>query len=118
VLLPVLDLLFLGGFVSVLETVVTFDLIVEMIFFPIELLLLRGSNVAAVHASISLLLSANGPVFSFELAIVTAKISSFTVDLAIYIVVASQYFGSTRMILAEVAGEAGQNGGGKHQAES
>lgn len=94
------------------------DLIVEMIFFSIESVLFTSGDMAVIEFGVSLLLFANGSVFRFELAIVAAKISSFTVDFAIYIVVASQYLGSTRMILAEVPCKAGQNGGGKHQAES
>lgn len=83
------------------------DLVVEAIFFTIEVHLLARGDEAAIDASVTLLLPANGSVFCLQLPIVTIEIAVVGVDAVVDVVVAVQHFGAAWVALSERPGEAG-----------
>jgi hypothetical protein len=78
------------------------DFSIQLIFFRIELLLLRLGNVAAIGRGVGLLLLSNRLLLLLERPVVAAKLAPVGVEPAADPVVAVKHFGAPWMLLLEL----------------
>jgi hypothetical protein len=77
------------------------NLVVETVFFAIQLMLLSLGDVATILAGVTTLLPMDRTVFVFQLSIMTMQITQVSVDTAIDATTSAIYLSATRVALGK-----------------
>jgi hypothetical protein len=95
---------------------ITIDLVLQVIFFMVQVRLLPACEEAAVSAEVALFLAADGAVFGLELTKMTVQVTVVSVQFAVEACIAAEHF-STAWVTApgkgRKRGQAGQSKSGQ-----